>query len=111
MSQVSNSSIPFSNQIRAHWMVAWAAVLALLATAAVVLVLVIDDGTSSNTGPIAHRSQPVGSHADGASTVALPRAVPDNPAYTAAVGASVGAGRTQAGHPSESQIAAAVSGR
>jgi|SRR5215211_855453 len=111
MPQVSNTSIPLRNQIRDHWMVARAAVLALLVTAAVVLVLVIDGGTSTKSGPIAHRSQPVGSHSGGASTAALARAVPDNPAYTAAVGASVGARPTQAVHPDESQIAAAISGR
>ena len=111
MPQISNTSVPLRNQIREHWMVAWAAVLALLATAAIVLVLVIDGGTSTNSGPITQRSQPVRSHSGGASTAALPRAVPDNPAYTAAVGTSVGARGRQAGHPDESQIAVAISGR
>jgi hypothetical protein len=107
MSHVSNTTtIPVTQQIRTHWVVALSALLALLATAAVVLVLVIDGGSSPTGGSVA---ESVGSHPSGAAPPVLPRAVPDNPAYDAAVAEAIGA-RTSAG-PDESKIGGPIDPR
>ena len=93
MSQVTHPALSARSQLRAHWLAALSALLALLATAAVVLVLAIDGG-SSQTSAAVEQSQPA-LRADGG---------PDESAVAASVGS-----RTSAG-PSESSVAAAIGG-
>jgi hypothetical protein len=92
MSQLTQP-ISVKEQLRAHWVLALSALLALAATAAVVLVLAIEGG-SSETTTVAQRSQPA-VRADGGLD-------------ESAVAASVGSRMSPA--PSESTIAAAVAG-
>jgi hypothetical protein len=92
MSQLTQP-ISVREQLRAHWVLALSALLALAATVAVVLVLAIEGG-SSDTSTVAQRSQPA-VRADGG---------PDE----SAIAASVGSRMSPA--PSESTIAAAVAG-
>ena len=92
MSQLTHP-ISVRDQVRTHWALALSALLALAATAAMVLVLAIDGG-SSDTSTVAQRSQPA-VRSDGG---------PDE----SAVALSVGSRLSPA--PSESTIAAAVGG-
>ena len=92
MSQAPQTSIPLTNQIRDHWIVALSALLALLATVAVVLVLAIDGGSGDATAPVTQSSNPA-ARSDGG---------PDESAVAAAVGP-----RTSSG-PDESKIAASI---
>jgi hypothetical protein len=94
MSQVAHPTTSLRSQLRAHWVVGISALLALLATAAVVLVLAIDDD-SSGTSSVAEKLQPA-LRTDGG---------PDESAIAGAIG-----GRTSAGRPDESRIAASISG-
>jgi len=92
MSQLTHP-ISVTDQVRTNWALALSALLALAATAAVVLVLAIDGG-SSDTSTVAQQSQPA-VRSDGG---------PDE----SAVALSVGSRMSPA--PSESTIAAAVGG-
>jgi hypothetical protein len=76
MSQVNNATIPLRDQIRGHWVVALSALLALAATVAVLLVLVIDGGSTS--APVSQTSQSA-ARADGG---------PEESAVAASVGAA-----------------------
>jgi hypothetical protein len=96
MSQVTGST-PLRDQIRAHWVIGISALLALLATAAVVLVLAVDGG-SPDTSSTAHKSQPA-ARSDGG---------PEESAVADVVGTK-GASPT-AGRPDESRIAASIAG-
>ncbi len=91
MSQFSHPTIPIRSQLRSHWVAGLAALLALLGTAAIVLVLAIDGG-SSTTSSVSEQSQPA--------------ARPDNGPDESAVAASVGS-RPSPG-PSESAVAASL---
>ena len=114
MSQVPHT-IPLKNQIRNHWIVAVSALLALLATAAVVLVLAIDGGSTDASTPVAQSSHPA-ARSDGG---------PDESAVAASVGSRTNAGvdesriavsigsagdraPTPASRPDESRIAASI---
>ena len=92
MSQLTQP-ISVREQLRAHWVLALSALLALAATIAVVLVLALEGGSSVTT-TAAQQSQPA-VRSDGG---------PDE----SSVAASVGPGLSPA--PSESTIAAAVAG-
>jgi hypothetical protein len=92
MSQLTQP-ISVREQLRAHWVLALSALLALAATAAVVLVLAIEGGSSETTSA-AQQSQPA-VRSDGG---------PDESAVALSVGSRVSPG------PSESTIAATVSG-
>jgi hypothetical protein len=92
MSQLTQP-ISVREQLRAHWVLALSALLALAATVAVVLVLAIEGG-SSETTTAAQRSQPA-VRSDGGPN-------------ESAVAVSVGSRMSPA--PSESTIAAAVAG-
>ena len=92
MSQLTQP-ISVREQLRAHWVLALSALLALAATIAVVLVLALEGG-SSETTTAAQQSQPA-ARSDGG---------PDE----SSVAASVGSRMSPA--PSESTIAAAVAG-
>jgi hypothetical protein len=119
MSQVAHPTFSLRSQLRAHWIVGVAALLALLATAAVVLVLAIDDGSSGSS--VAQKSQPAlrtdgGPDESAVAGVVAARAFSGHavlPAYsspTAAEAAAAAANRTSAGRPDESRIAASISG-
>jgi hypothetical protein len=111
MSQVSNTTIPLSNQLRQHWIVAVSALLALLATAAVVLVLAIDGGSADTSAQgVQHAARADGGpeeSAVAASIGARPIQRPDESATAAAVGS----GREPAptvDRPDESRVAASI---
>ena len=93
MSQVQDTAIPFTTQIRNHWIVALSALLALLATGAVVLALAIDGGSTTASAPVAQSSH-AAVRSDGG---------PDESAVAARVGSRPIAG------PDESRVAASIS--
>jgi hypothetical protein len=93
MSHVTHPTLSAKSQLRAHWIVAISAVLALLAAAAVTLVLVINNGTSTTSGSVAKPQAALRS--DGG---------PNEIAVAAAVGSRPSAG------PDESKIAASIGG-
>lgn len=97
MSQVSHTAIPLTNQIRNHWVVALSALLALLATIAVVLALAIDGGSTKVSAPVAQSSHEA-ARTDGG---------PDESAVAAAIGSPRG-GAAFASRPDESKVAAAL---
>jgi hypothetical protein len=90
MSQLTHP-ISVRDQLRTHWILALSGLLTLLATAAVVLVLAIEGG-SSDISTVAEQPQPA-LRSDGG---------PDESAVAASVGSRLGPA------PSESTIAAAV---
>jgi len=92
MSQMPHTAIPLTTQIRNHWIVALSALLALLATAVVVLALVLEGGSTRASTPLAKSSQPA-VRSDGG---------PDESAVAAGVGS-----RTTPG-PNESKVAAYI---
>src|SRR5215204_632091 len=94
MSQVTQPAISVHDQIRAHWVVALSALLALLAAGAVALVLAIDSGPSTTSASVAERQPAV--RTDGG---------PDESAVAASIGSR------PSGRPDESTVAAAISGR
>ena len=97
MSQVFHTASPLTNQIRNHWVVALSALLALLATIAVVLALAIDGGSTRVSAPVA-QSSPEAARTDGG---------PDESAIAAAIGSARG-GAAFASRPDESKVAAAL---
>jgi hypothetical protein len=120
MSQVTNATLSTRSQLRAHRVAALSALIALLATAAIVLVLAIDGGSSGTVTSAGARQQPA-LRVDGG---------PDEAAVAATVGshAATGAGpeetavgmsisrvapvpQYRTGGPDESAVASAVSGR
>jgi hypothetical protein len=114
MSQVTSHTTTLRSQVRDHRIVAMSALLALFATAAIVLVLAIDGG-SSDTSPVAQRSQSA-LRSDGGpeeSAVAASLQAPK----TADIGAAARAAAdgvpgltTWNGRPDESRTAAAIAG-
>jgi hypothetical protein len=120
MSQVSHAAIPLTNQIRNHWIVALSALLALLVTAAVVLVLAIDGGSSDATAPVAQSSHPTArsdggpdeskvAASIGSASEAVPPAMrPDESKVAASIG-SASEAAPRANRPDESKIAASIS--
>jgi hypothetical protein len=97
MSQVSHTTIPLTDQIRNHWIVALSALLALLATIAVVLALAIDGGSTSASVPVAQSSNQA-ARSDGG---------PDESRIAAAVG-SPSESAPLATRPDESKVAASI---
>jgi DedD protein len=119
MSQVSHTAIPLTNQIRNHWIVAVSALLALVVTAAVVLVLAIDGESIDATAPVAQSSHPT-ARADGgpdesriaasigsASEAAPPAMRPDESKVAASIG-SASEAAPPAMRPDESKVAASI---
>jgi hypothetical protein len=126
MSQVTSPALSVRNPLRAHWVAALSALLALLATAAVVLVLAIDGGSSGIGNSVGERQQPAlradGGPEETAVAAAVgsqpaPSARPDESVVAASIGRAAPASRTAppgqdfSGRPDESTVAAAVSGR
>jgi len=113
MSQVTQPAISVHDQIRAHWVVALSALLALLAAAAVSLALAIDSGPSTSAS-IAEQQPAVrpdggpDESAVAASIGSRPSARPDESTVAAAIAGTTNPG---SGRPDESTVAAAISGR
>jgi hypothetical protein len=112
MSQISQPTITLQDQIRAHWVVAVSALLALMAAAAVSLVLAIDS-TPSQTSVSTAGHQPalrsdggVEESAVAASIGSRPSAGPDEAQVASAVGTSTA---RPSGGPDESAVALSVS--
>jgi hypothetical protein len=112
MSHVSHPSISIRTQLRARQVAWFAAILALLATATIVLVLAID-GDDTGTSSVATQSQPA-VRSDGgpneSAVAASVGSVPSTGSSESTVAASIGGGRTQPlGGPDESNVAASLS--
>jgi hypothetical protein len=115
MSQVPHEAIPLTNQIRNHWIVALSALLALMATVAVVLVLAIDGGSTPASAPVAQGSQPAARSYGGPDESAVAAAVGSRPTTLrpdeSKIAASIGSASEPAplaGRPDESKVAAAI---
>jgi len=98
MSQVSHTAIPLSDQIRNHWIVALSALLALVATIAVVLALAIDGGSTKASAPVAQSSHQV-ARSDGG---------PDESKVAASIGSASDESAPSASRPDESKVAASI---
>ena len=131
MSQLTQP-ISVRQQLRAHWVLALSALLALAATIAVVLVLAIEGG-SSETTTAGQQSQPAvrsdggpNESAVAASVGSRPSPAPSESAIAAAVAGSVPSGYWESadprssyeptpteatGGPDEAHVAATISGR
>jgi hypothetical protein len=94
MSQVASPAV--SSQIRRHWVLAFSALLALLATAAVVLILALDGGSSES---VAQTARPA-LRSDGG---------PDESAVAASIAGKAQPALRSDGGPEESAVAGAVS--
>jgi len=120
MSQVTNPTLSARNQLRAHWVVGLSALLALLATAAVVLVLAIDGGSSGIGNSVVDSHQPALRVDGGLDETAIaaavgsqpaPSAGPDESAVAASISRTAPVPQYRTGGPDESAVASAVSGR
>src|SRR3954447_21105774 len=101
MSQVTHPTFSTRSQLRAHKVAALSALIALLATAAIVLVLAIDGGSSGTGTSAAERTQPA-LRGDGG---------PDESAVAASISRVAPVPQYKTGGPDESAVASAVSGR
>ena len=107
MSQATHPTLSTGSPLRAHRVAALSALLALVATAAVVLVLTIDGGSS---GVVSEHQQPVGGlpeTAVAASIAPQPSAGPDE----SNIAASIGGPKMLPSGPDESAVAASIAGR
>jgi hypothetical protein len=111
MSQVTH---PRVQQLRAQGLIALAAVLALLATTAVVLALTL--GGNSSTSSISERAQPAVRADGGPEETGVAAAIGSQPTLAAPneskIAAAVGSGRKPTSNqapPDESAVAAAIS--
>jgi len=122
MSQVTSPTTTLRSQVRAHRIVGVSALVALLATAAIVLVLALDGGTSDESSA-AQSAQPALRTDGGLEESAVAASERDQLAITRRweeydraqrrVAASVGTAQPDASqaYVSESRIAAAIAGR
>lgn len=120
MSQATSPTLAARGQLRAHWLAALSALLALLATAAVVLVLAIDGGSPGIASSVNHRQQPALRSDGGPNESAVAAAISSRPGATArpdesAVAAAISPRAVRppsgSGGPDESIVASSVSGR
>ena len=121
MSHVGNPTLSTRSQLRAHWVVAVSALLALVAVAAVTLVLVIDNGASTTTSSVSKPQAALRSDrgpnesAVAAAVGSQPSAGPDESSIAASIGgprtASIGGPRMLPSGPDEGAVATVVSGR
>lgn len=117
MSHVGHPTLSTKSQLRAHWIVALSALVALIAATAVVLVLMIDDGASTTSSRTAAPQAAVRS--DGgpnesavASSIApRPTQSPDEAARAALVAQGAGPYQPASDGPDESAVAASIAGR
>lgn len=101
MSHLNHATIALSARFRSHWMLALAALLALAATAALVIALAVSDNPSASS-------------ASGQREAAVPARVPVTAPDESKTAAAIGAGRevpVTSVRPDESAVAAAISGR
>ena len=130
MSQATQSTVSLESQVRAHWIVAISALLALLAAIAVTLVLAIDGASPGTTASVAEQQPALRSDggleesAVAASLAARPSTAPDESRVAASIGTGAAGGleKSQLGHaalmgpapaparPDESSVAAAIAG-
>jgi hypothetical protein len=120
MSHVAHTTVSTRSQLRAHWVVAVSALLALLAATAVTLVLVLDNGASTTVSSAAQPQAAVRSDggpdeaAVAASVGSQPAAGPDESSTAASIGGPrmrpSGPDESASG-PDESAVAASVAGR
>jgi hypothetical protein len=122
MSHAGHPTLSSRSQLRAHWIAAVSALVALLAAAAVTLILVVDNGASSATSSVANPQPALRSDggpnesAVAASIAPRPVASPDE----STIAASVGGPRmlpsgpddtaTVASAPDESAVAESITG-
>lgn len=114
MSQVSHPTISIRTQLRAH-QIAWlAALLALVATATVVLILAIDGGQST-TNSVTGQPQPALRSDGGPNESSVAASVGSRPSTgpsESRIAASIGGGTVRpTGGPDEAATAASISGR
>ena len=117
MSHVGHPTLSTKSQLRAHWVAALSALIALVAATAVLLVLMIDDGASTassrTTAPQAAVRSDGGPNESAVASSIVPRE--NQSAYEAARAALVaqGAGpyRPASPGPDESAVAASIAGR
>jgi hypothetical protein len=117
MSHVGHPTLSTRSQLRAHWIVALSALVALVAATAVVLVLMIDDGASTASSRTAAPQAAIRS--DGGpneSAVAASVGIrasqsPDEAAVAAVVGRGAGPYQPASDRPDESAVAASIAGR
>lgn len=116
MAHLTHPVAPLGARIRAHRLIVLTAVLALVATAAVVLVLAIGGGSS--TGSIADRPQSAERSDGGPEETGVAAAIGSQPTAAAPdeskIAAAIGFGRepaTTATRADESAVAAAISRR
>jgi hypothetical protein len=111
MSQATQPTISLQDQIRAHWVVAVSALIALLAAAAVSLVLAIDSTPSQTSAPATGHQAALRSDggieesAVAASIGAQPTAGPDEARVASAIGSSVSIRPAPTFGPDEARIA------
>lgn len=117
MSQLTHPKLQFGAQLRAHRLIALAALLALLATAAVVIALALGDSQSTSTvgdQPVA-AARPGGGPEESAVAASVgSRSVPrpDESRVAAAIGAAPEpTPPATAGRPDESAVASSIAAR
>ena len=113
MSQLTPNAASVTHPLRAHWIAVLSALFALLAVAAVVLVLAIDDESASESAtqspqPALRADSGPEETAVAASVGSQPSAGPSESSVAAAVGAST---TPEQPRPDEAGVAAAISGR
>jgi hypothetical protein len=117
MSHVGHPTLSTRSQLRAHWIAAMSALVALVAATAVVLVLMIDDGGSTASSQTARPLAAIRSDggpnesAVAASVGAHPSPLPDEAAAAALVGRGAGPYQPASDGPDESATAASIAGR
>jgi hypothetical protein len=113
MSQVTNPTISVRDHVRAHRIVVLSALLALLATAAVVLVLTIGDESSIRTSSAAEQAQPALRSDGGPDESAVAASVGSRPSaipHEGRIASAIAGGTTRAtGGPDESRVASSLS--
>jgi hypothetical protein len=118
MSQVTHPKVQFGAQLRAHRLLALAALLALLATTVVVLALALSDNQPTTT--VSDQPAPAVRGDGGPEETAVAASVgtrsvgrPDESKVAAAIGAAPepASPAAQASRPDESAVASGISGR
>jgi hypothetical protein len=117
MSHVAHPTLSTRSQLRPHWIVAFSALVALVAATAVVLVLMIDDGPSTATSRAGAPQAAVRSDggpnesAVAASIARRPSPSPDEAAAAAVIAQGAGPYQPVSPGPDEAATAASIAGR
>jgi hypothetical protein len=113
MSHVGHPALSTRSQLRAHWIVALSALVALVAATVVVLVLMIDDGASTASGRTAAPQAAIRSDG-GPNESAVAASIAPRPApipSESTIAATVGSASTPSSGPDEAATAASIAGR